>query len=87
MSKTILARDLKLGQLIVDNEQITWLTFEQMLPIFSGVVDLCTEHFSLVSKIWASGLKRGWWVDYLFNFSAKSIFLCGNKALCKLGRI
>ena len=50
ISKTIWARDLKLGQLMVDDEQITWLTFEQMLPSFSGVVDFCKGHFNLVSK-------------------------------------
>ena len=33
-------------------------------------MNLCKGHFNLVSKIWARGLKRGWWEDYLFNFSA-----------------
>ena len=63
ISKTIWARGLKLGQLIGDDEYITWLNFKKKSPYFFGVMTLWKfGHFKTcqqdISKsIWARGLK------------------------------
>ena len=88
----IWARGLKLGQLIGYDEQITWLTFEQILSNFSWVMALCKRHFNFVSKIWARGLKLGQLigddrVDYLLNFWAKSSYFTALQIWPYLGAI
>ena len=59
--KSIWARGWKLGQLIEDDEYITWLTFERIL-YFSRVIALWKfQHFKLVSKISQKLFELGAW--------------------------
>ena len=62
ISKTIWARGLKLGQLIGDDEKITWFNLKKKSPDFSGVMALWKfGDFKLVSKISRKVFELGAW--------------------------
>ena len=81
ISKTIWARGLNLGQLRGDDEYITWLNFKKCHLIFPelwpfenlGFLNLSARYLDnyLSDGLSPGSADRGWWVDYLSNFTKK----------------
>ena len=68
ITNPVIARNFKFGQLIEDNEWITWWKLKK--SYFFRVIALCNfTGYCPLKTITASSADRGWWVDFLVRSS------------------